>query len=132
MVDTTTARVVARPTPSAPPLAWNPKKHPTEVTVRPNVAALMTWHYKERRPYGLGHLWNFLDPGIGIHVASLDQGADTVEFGFGGQVALWGGLAVFGYGYNVSVSSNNEYYFVGIGLTEMLSKMQSSFAASDE
>jgi uncharacterized protein (UPF0147 family) len=42
---------------------------------KPNVAAMVNWHYRHRGPDGeLEKIWNWLNPGAGVHLASLDQG----------------------------------------------------------
>jgi hypothetical protein len=38
-------------------------------------------------------LWNWLNPGAGVHLASLDQGDDTVEFGIGVRRINYVGLS---------------------------------------
>lgn len=91
-----------------------------------NVAAMANWMYRFRAPddFFEGAL-NWLEPGVGIHVASLDQGPDSVEFGLGANFTIWGGMLIGGYGWNLSVSSNREYYFVGTDLLKILNFFQS-------
>jgi hypothetical protein len=86
-----------------------------------NVGAILTWHYRFRAPNTvLKRLANSFDPGLGIHLASLDQGTDRVEFGIGGSVTLWGGLLTGGVGYNLS--QENTYALVGIDLFDVLNR----------
>ena len=61
-----------------------------------------------------------MDPGAGVHLASLDQGDDTVEFGIGPSLSFWNGLLNVGYGYNLSQSQDREYFFVGLNLLHLL------------
>jgi hypothetical protein len=57
---------------------------------KPNVAARADWHYLIRSPVSQWQtVWNWLDPGLGLHVASLDQGSDNVEIGMGASFSLW-------------------------------------------
>ncbi|MHC4299171.1 MAG: hypothetical protein ACYS7Y_18005, partial [Planctomycetota bacterium] len=87
----------------------------------PNVAAMVNWHYRIREPEGTGdELWNWLDPAAGVHLASLNQGDDTVEFGIGPSLSFWNGLLNAGYGYNLSLPEDREYFFVGLNLLHLL------------
>jgi hypothetical protein len=58
---------------------------------------------------------------MGVHLASLDQGNQDIEFGLGGNVSLFQGLIMGGVGFNLS---NNErpYVFVGLSLLNALQK----------
>jgi len=104
---------------------------------KPNVAALVNWHYtfrsnepskKEAKTppvdpssgNELRKFWNWLDLGAGIHLASLSQGNEAVQFGVGGNISLWGGLVHGGYGYNLS--TNGPYVFIGISLFDVLNR----------
>jgi len=90
---------------------------------KPNVAALVNWHYYVREPTGFwGETLNWLGPGAGIHLASLDQGEDSVEFGVGANLTLWRGLVTGGVGYNLSVSQDQRYFFLGINLFDVLNR----------
>ena len=89
---------------------------------KPNVAAAVNWYYFVRDPEGCETFWNWLSPGFGIHVASLDQGDQNVEVGVGGNLVFWDGLLTVGGGYNLSASDDNEYLYIGIGLIEALQK----------
>jgi hypothetical protein len=90
---------------------------------KPNVAAVANWHYGVRDPEGLEKVWSFLEPGAGLHVASLDMGADAVEFGVGAQLSLFGGFVSGGFGYNLSVDGNREYFVIGIDLLDVLNQL---------
>ncbi|MGE3172160.1 MAG: hypothetical protein AB7O97_05990 [Planctomycetota bacterium] len=87
-----------------------------------NVAAVASWHYRCRdaRTDGGAAFWNGLDPGLGVHVASLDQGDDNAEVGIGANVSLFGGFLTGGVGYNLAAEENGTYYFVGIDLLDVL------------
>jgi hypothetical protein len=87
-----------------------------------NVAVSLEWHYFSREnPRGF---WNGLDPGVGLHAASLNQNPDeSVEFGAGINFSLFKGLLRFGYGYNLSVKQDREYYWVGFGLFSLLNQL---------
>lgn len=91
-----------------------------------NVAAAVEWHYTIRRPEdSFGKTWNWLYPGAGIHLASLDQGSDSFELGAGGNVSLWDGLLTGGVGYNFSIK--REYVWVGVNLLNLLNTAKSQF-----
>jgi hypothetical protein len=91
----------------------------------PNVAAMVNWHKRNRKPLN-GEMkewdkrWNWLNPGAGVHLASLDQGDDTVEFGVGANLSFWNGLLNLGYGFNLSQPEDREYFFVGLNLLHLL------------
>jgi hypothetical protein len=87
-----------------------------------NVAVSLEWHYFSReKPRGF---WNGLDPGVGLHAASLNQDPDeSAEFGAGVNFSLFKGLLRFGYGYNLSVKQNHQYYWVGFGLFSLLNQL---------
>lgn len=92
---------------------------------RPNAAATAHWFYRWR-PLQDGSLakpkraWNFVNPGFGIHAASLAQGDDSVEVGLGVNVSLLDGMLSGGYGWNLS--TEKPYIYVGIGLLEVLDR----------
>jgi hypothetical protein len=95
---------------------------------KPNVAAAVAWHYTIRAPEGAwDKTWNWLYPGVGIHLASLDQGNDSVELGAGGIVSLWDGLLTGGYGYNFSDNPEHQYVFVGVNLLNLLQQGKKEF-----
>ncbi|MFH1737529.1 MAG: hypothetical protein ABIH23_00880, partial [bacterium] len=81
------------------------------------------WKYGFRKPRGTAKFLSWLEPGIGIHATSLHQGGSTVEVGTGLGVSLWGDLVTGGYGWNLGVQSDRQYYFVGIGILDLLHKM---------
>ena len=88
---------------------------------RPNVAARGEWHYLIREPNGRWEaFWNWLDPGLGLHAASLNQGPESIQVGLGGNLSLWNNFVSVGYGHNLSV--NRQYVFVGINLLNVLNK----------
>lgn len=87
-----------------------------------NVAAVASWHYRIREPeHEASTLWNFLDPGFGLHIASLDQNDETAELGLGVNLSLFSGFVTAGFGYNLaSEDDDGHYYFVGIDLLDVL------------
>jgi hypothetical protein len=97
--------------------------HGGDRTWKPNVAALVGWHYYKRNPRSFGgKLWNWLNPGLGLHLASLDQTEDNFEFGVGGNLTVWNGLLSTGFGWNLS-RDNGEYVFLAIDLFETLNRV---------
>ena len=94
----------------------------TERQWKPNVAATVHWHYRYRNEEGGWHrTWNAVNPGLGLHLASLDQGPDSVEFGTGLNVSLWDGLITGGYGFNLN-NHEHPYVFMGLNLLETLDR----------
>lgn len=89
-----------------------------------NAAAVAELHHRFRDPTALGELWNVLDPSFGVHLASLDQGDQNVEFGLGANVSLFAGFVTAGYGWNLAASENGDYWFVGIDLINVLGQAQ--------
>jgi len=88
---------------------------------KPNVAAMVNWHYRHRDPEnGFEEMWNWLNPGAGVHLASLDQGDDTAEFGIGPGFTFWNGLMHAGFGWNLSQPEDREYFFLGVNLFHLL------------
>ncbi|HLP24536.1 MAG TPA: hypothetical protein VK477_02575 [Acidobacteriota bacterium] len=100
---------------------------------RPNAAATAHWFYRWR-PEQDGSLaggkraWNFVNPGLGIHAASLAQGDDSVEVGLGVNISLLDGMLSGGYGWNLS--TEKPYVYVGIGLLEVLDRARNGTLTS--
>ena len=90
-------------------------------TWKTNVMAQVNWFNSIRAPGKFGTFWNWLGMGAGLHLASLDMGQDSVEFGLGGNITLWRGLLSVGYGKNLNVSTDvAEYKFVALDLFHVL------------
>lgn len=86
-----------------------------------NIMTQVNWYYDYRNPTKAGSAWNWLGIGAGLHLASLDHSNDNnVEFGIGGNIAIWEGLLSFGMGYNLSVDEDRTYKFVTIDLFDLL------------
>ena len=51
-----------------------------------------------------------------------------MELGVGGVFTLFGDILQFGYGYNLQVDSDNEYIFIGLGITQLLNAYQNPSA----
>jgi hypothetical protein len=100
---------------------------PDEATQwKANVAAAVEAHYTFRETDRLSkRFWNEAYPGIGVHVASLDQDQDSVEFGAGVNVTFWRGLIAGGVGYNFS--AEREYVWVGVNLLGALNEAKGAF-----
>jgi hypothetical protein len=93
----------------------------TNSSFEPNVTAMATWYHKQRDPSDFGAFWNWLDPGLGIHAASMNlDPAQSVEFGLGAQLSFWDGYLFAGIGYDLSVSEDRGYFFVGTSLFKLL------------
>jgi hypothetical protein len=91
---------------------------------KPNVGVTATWYYRERFPNRFGKLINQLEPGIGIHAASLDQTDESVEFGFGVNISFWKGLLTLGAGKNLSTARDNTYFLLGSDLFRLLGSLE--------
>ena len=80
-------------------------------------------HWRDRDdPRGLA---NLIDPGLGFHCAALNFDPDVaVEFGLGVNASVLGGLIRAGVGYDVSISRDREYWFVGFSLVTTLETMK--------
>lgn len=89
---------------------------------KPNVAATVHWHYRSRKEENcFQKFWNTVNPGLGFHLASLDQGDENIEFGLGASLSLFDGLLSGGFGYNLS-NDEHPYVYVGINLLETLNQ----------
>jgi len=91
---------------------------------KPNVGVTAAWYYRERFPNRLGKLINQLEPGIGIHAASLDQADESVEFGLGVNISFWKGLLTLGAGKNLSTARDNTYFLLGSDLFRLLGSLE--------
>jgi len=91
---------------------------------KPNIGVTATWYYQERYPNTFGRIINAIDPGIGLHAASLNQAEESVEFGIGVNISLWKGLLTLGIGQNLSVSDNKTYYLLGSDLFRLLGTLE--------
>ena len=89
---------------------------------KPNVAASANWQYTIRDPKtSTAKIFNWLNPGPGTRPASLNQGGQSVEFGAGFNLALWGGFVKVGYGWNLS-AGEISYVYLGIDLLNLLGR----------
>lgn len=92
-------------------------------------AATGAIHYRVPRAAGAnrsGSFWNFLDPGLGLHLAYLDLGPKeesgatsapsdpATELGVGVTVQLFGDVLQGGLAYDLQVE--RPYYFLGVGV----------------
>ncbi len=91
---------------------------------QPNVAAVADLHVRWRDPTWLGSVWNTIDPALGVHIASLDQGDESIEFGMGVNVSMFGGFVTAGCGQNLTLDDDRTYYFLGIDLLSVLNDAQ--------
>lgn len=94
-------------------------------TFDPNIAVYLEWHYFDRK--NPDSFLNVVDPGFGFHAAFLDQNATIDrEYGFGVNFSFFGGIARVGMGYNMSITKDNVYWFIGFGLLGILEQLQYS------
>jgi hypothetical protein len=93
---------------------------PASDSFKPEAGISTEWHYYRRPP---GGFLNWLDPGFGLHAVNLDQGAEAVEIGLGVNGSLWGGLVRTGFGYNLMVDAEREYWWIGFGLLGALNRI---------
>ena len=101
-----------------------PIKGVNKNTFQASAAVLGTWKYGVEKPVGLKKLWYRMDPGWGVHVMALNQGSGTTETGLGFSGSLWGDLVTLGYGWNVGIKGSPPYYFIGVGLLELLQQFR--------
>jgi len=88
-----------------------------------NAAGLVEWSYRFPESDNAWKTFlNVWEPGIGIHVASVDQGDASVEVGTGVNVSLFRGLVSAGWGYNLSES--DHYYFLGGDLFKLFDSIK--------
>ncbi|MFN0241402.1 MAG: hypothetical protein ACKVWV_00760 [Planctomycetota bacterium] len=105
-------------------LGWTPHVRPQLILFRStsgssqekewkaNAAGLIEWSYRYRDPHGFWKRFvNDWEPGLGIHVASIDQGDSAIEIGSGANVSFKQGLVSVGWGYNLS--ERDHYWFLG-------------------
>ena len=108
-------------------MVGRPDLHPADP--RPNhdfsstAAVSYEHHWRDRdEPRGFA---NLIDPGVGFHAAALNFDPNvTAEFGMGVNASLLGGLIRAGAGYDVSISRDREYWFIGFGLVTTLESAQ--------
>lgn len=86
-------------------------------------AVSYTFRYRTREGSTFAKVWNIFNPGMGLNTSLLNfQGSDA-ELGVGATLSLFGDIIQGGYGYNLQVDSKHGYFFVGIGLFEMIGAM---------
>jgi hypothetical protein len=98
----------------APSASWNLRKR-----IRPDVNADSTTK-----------LYRFLDPGFGINTAAMDFEDENFQIGVGSHLTLFDNLLIFGYGYNLQADTDNDYFYLGIGVLEALDTVGSLFGAA--
>lgn len=90
---------------------------------QPNFSLSLEWHYFHRK--NPNSILNILDPGIGFHAAFLQHDDENnFEFGGGINISLLSGFIRIGYGYNISSKENNQYWFIGFNLFELLGQFR--------
>jgi hypothetical protein len=75
-------------------------------------------------------LYRFLDPGFGINTAAMDFEDENFQVGVGGHLSFFDNLLIFGYGYNLQADTDNDYFYLGIGVLEALDTVGSLFGAA--
>lgn len=72
-----------------------------------------------------------LKPRLGVHAATLDfANASAVEIGVGGALHLFDDLVQIGYGWNLSVAEKRPYWYLGLGLFDLVQGLASKRAAA--
>ena len=90
-----------------------------------NFAGAVTWDWHQRNvTTGFGQFWDWLRPGLGLHLASLDMTDDSFELGVGGHVGLWDGLLLLGGGWNLMASDDTTYWLIGGDLFAMVERVR--------
>lgn len=87
-----------------------------------NAAASYEWRFFNREdPFASVNWWR---PGVGFHAAQLNfESGTAVEFGVGVNGSLWDGLLRGGFGYDISISDDQGYWFFGFGVLSALDKL---------
>lgn len=102
------------------------------VQFEPAPSATWSVHYRKRQDTSdadsWAEAWNFIDPGIGVHVAALSFEESGSEVGVGVQASVFGNLLQIGYGYNLNVDRDHGYFFLGIGLVDALNLASVGFS----
>lgn len=101
-----------------------PQRGPQSGTFETSAAVLATWQRGVEHPRGLTSIWHAANPGFGVHAATLNQGNATTETGLGFAFSLRDNLFTGGIGWNLAVRDNRQYYFIGIGLLELLQQFK--------
>ena len=102
-----------------------PGTGPQKNTFETTAAVLATWKIGVEHPSGLTAVWDWINPGLGFHAVILHQApVTTAETGIGMSMSLWDDLITGGYGWNLGAPRNPPYYFVGIGLLELLQQFK--------
>lgn len=87
-------------------------------------APSVSWTMHHRMPLhqdsgSIKKFYNYLDPGFGVNVATLNFDDSGVQIGIGGHISFFKDIFQVGAGYNLNASDNNGYVFVGISLLEV-------------
>jgi hypothetical protein len=81
------------------------------------------WIVSFRSRPGSGNFLGYVRPGVGFHAVTLYFDKDKpVEVGAGVSLHFLGDLLQFGYGWNLTVQSNRQYWYVGLGLFSLLNQ----------
>ncbi len=83
-------------------------------------AASWTLHHRWRGEGWLARTLNVLDPAVGLGVGALQFENDGVELGVGAHASFFGDLVQVGYGLNLNVGKERDFFYVGVGLTDLL------------
>ena len=96
----------------------------TAKSFKANAAVLVDWAYRFRAPSNCWqNLINGLEPALGLHVASIDQGESSLEIGVGANLSFKQGLVSIGWGNNLS--ERDHYYFIGGDLFQLVDQLSS-------
>ncbi|HSH00735.1 MAG TPA: hypothetical protein VLB27_11820, partial [candidate division Zixibacteria bacterium] len=88
-----------------------------------NVAAVMSWSHHYRTPKSWRSKgFNALQPSLGIHLASLNQGDDAVEYGLGVNAVFGEGVVAGGLGWNLS-EGERTYWMLGSNLLSVIERI---------
>lgn len=92
-------------------------------------APVAVWGPRYRsRPTSTGATWfvgRVLQPRIGIHATTLNFSNDVpVELGTGVAVQFFSDLVQLGYGWNLSVKQDRQYWYLGVGLLQLVQRLK--------
>jgi len=87
---------------------------------RADIAAVASWQYRYRNASsGFQRFLNSWQPGFGIHLANVREGAQTLGYGLGLNLSLGDNIIGGGYGWNLS-ENQNGYWLIGVNLLPVI------------
>ena len=98
-----------------------------EVDFAPAPVVLFGFRNRWRETNWCAKAWNTLDPSFGLHATLLNFEDSNMELGIGASVTFLNDFVSLGYGVNLQADDGSDYYFIGLGLFEILNTMRGQF-----